>query len=191
MSACSLSNPLMMPSHRAVIARGPGMVTSTVIVSLSPGVTVNSCAAPVAGTARVWPFTVTVYDSAGGRGASLLMTGSLGPPSVSGIATADATATAETAAMIPARVRRPRLTRRTRGPGLRRSSAAGLPAPPSRPGASAVSARRSASPCSLPYPLSAFDSCTATWDIASLTYRLTVPSATPSTAATSATGRSS
>jgi hypothetical protein len=69
MSACPLSNPLMMPSHRAVIARGPGMVTSTVIVSLSPGVTVNSCAAPVAGTARVWPFTspCTTVPAAGRR----------------------------------------------------------------------------------------------------------------------------
>ncbi len=65
-----------MPSHRAVIACGPGTVTSTVIVSLSPGMMVNRGGAPpVAETARVWPFAVTVYDSPGGGGAGALMTG--------------------------------------------------------------------------------------------------------------------
>jgi hypothetical protein len=78
-------------------------------VSLFPRVTVNSCGRPVAG---VWPFTV--YDSPGGRGGGLPMTGWLVPPSASGIATADATATAETAPTIPERPRRPGLTRRTR-----------------------------------------------------------------------------
>jgi hypothetical protein len=112
MLACPLSTPLVMPSHRAVIAGGPGTVTSTVIVSLSPRVTVNSCGRPVAGTVRVWPFTVIVYDSPGGGGAGLLTTGWLVPPSVSG--TAAATTAAETAVMIPARLRRLRLIRRTR-----------------------------------------------------------------------------
>src|SRR6266581_7058022 len=97
MLACPLSTPLVMPSHRAVIACGPGTVTWTVIVSLSPGVTANSCARPVAGTARVWPFTVTVYDSPGGGGGGWPVTGWLVPPSVSGITTADATAAAATA----------------------------------------------------------------------------------------------
>src|SRR5258708_31375414 len=70
------SMPLVMPSHRAVIACGPGTVTSTVIVSLSPGMMVNRGGAPpVAETARVWPFAVTVYDSPGGGGAGALMTG--------------------------------------------------------------------------------------------------------------------
>src|SRR5262249_44491719 len=112
--ACQFSTPLVMPSHRAVIARGSGTVTSTVIVSLSPGVTVNSCARPVAGTARVWPCTVTMYDNPGGEGPGQLMTGWLGPLSTSGIATADATAATETAAMILARLRRRRLICRTR-----------------------------------------------------------------------------